>query len=59
MSGQIDPSAELLLLEMQNDKLYGEVVVQFQGGKVTLLKRTETIKPLSRDNRDESEDRDG
>ena len=63
MARHIDPSAELALSEMESDKLYGEVVVKFEGGKVVLIKRTETIKPANltavRNNREDGEDRDG
>ena len=41
----IDPSAEMLIREFEADKLYGEVVVKFEAGRVVLLKRSETIKP--------------
>jgi hypothetical protein len=56
---RIDPAAEQLLLEMERNKLYGEVMVQYQGGKVTLLKRTETIKPVRPEQPENGEDRDG
>jgi hypothetical protein len=58
MAAKIDPSAEQLLLQMQCDKLYGEVVVKFESGRVVLLKKTETIKPVDdRNNRSEGDER--
>lgn len=52
MNQRIDPSVALLLTQMQDDRLYGEVVVKYEAGRVVLLKRTETIKPSSdRDSR--------
>lgn len=54
MARQIDASLELVLLQMQEDRTWGEVVVKYEGGRVVLMKRTETIKPSSdRDNRSE------
>jgi hypothetical protein len=53
---RIDPSAEQLLIEMQDNRLYGEVVVKYEGGKVVLLKKQETIKPAARNNREDGED---
>jgi hypothetical protein len=45
MPKRIDPAVEQTLLQMQDDKQYGQVVVEFRGGQVALIKRTESIKP--------------
>lgn len=57
-TNKLDPNAELLLLDMQATKSFGEVVVQFKGGKVTLLKRTDVIKPSQPEAPGDGEDRD-
>lgn len=54
--GRIDPDAAQLLLEFQDGRLYGEVVVKYESGRVVLLKRNETIKPSSDRNNRGSED---
>lgn len=58
MSAKLDPTAEQLLLDMQANKSFGEVVVQFKSGKVTLLKRTDVIKPALPEAPEDGEDRD-
>ncbi len=56
---RIEPSVAQLHLDMQDNQLYGEVVVKYERGKAVLLKRTETIKPASqRDSRESEEQRD-
>lgn len=34
-----------LLREFEAEKLYGEVLVKFEAGKVTIIKKTESIRP--------------
>lgn len=52
----IDPSVELVLREFERDKLYGEVVVKYEAGRVVIVKRTESIKPAdNRNTRNEDE----
>jgi hypothetical protein len=48
----LDPAVEMLLNDMRINRMYGSVEIKFEAGRVVLLKRTETIKPESRDNRD-------
>lgn len=33
--------------ELQNERFYGEIVVKFEAGKVSIVKKTETIKLAS------------
>lgn len=52
----IDPSVELVLREFERDRLYGEVVVKYEAGRVVIVKRTESIKPAdNRTSRDEDD----
>lgn len=52
----IDPSVELVLREFERDRLYGEVVVKYEAGRVVIVKRTESIKPAdNRNNRNEDD----
>lgn len=48
----VDPSVEIVLREFHRDKLYGSVEVKFEAGSVVLIRRTESIKPASLNNRD-------
>ena len=34
-----------LLREIETDKLFGEVLIKFEAGKVVIIKKTESIKP--------------
>lgn len=52
MKRTLDPAVEMLLNEMRINRMYGSVEIKFEAGRVVLLKRTETIKPESRDSRD-------
>lgn len=45
MTNRIDPAAEILLLEMERNRAYGEVVIKYEAGKIVLLKKCETLKP--------------
>lgn len=49
---EVDPSVEIVLREFHRDKLYGSVEVKFEAGSVVLIRRTESIKPASLNNRD-------
>ena len=50
----IDPTAESVLREFEHNRLYGEVVVKYEAGRVVIIKRTESIKPTDgRTNREE------
>lgn len=55
VGAKIDPSVEMVLLEYQRERLYGEVVVKYEAGKVVLIKETTTIKPSNLNNRSEGE----
>lgn len=44
---RIDPTVEMLVREFEYDRLYGTVEIKFEAGRVVLLKKSETIKPLS------------
>lgn len=52
---KVDPVVEMLLITYERDKLYGTVEIKFEAGKVTLLRKLETIKlpACDRNNRDE------
>jgi hypothetical protein len=50
---QIDPSVEFYLREFQREKLYGTIEIKYESGRVVLIRKTESIKPAGRDNRDE------
>ena len=34
-----------LLNEYENKKVYGEVLIKFEAGKVVIIKKTESVKP--------------
>ncbi len=54
-------SLDQLLAELQRQRFYGSVEVKFEAGKVVLLRKTETIKPVAddcRDNRRKYHERD-
>jgi hypothetical protein len=50
-----DPAVEMLHREFEHDKLYGEIVTKYEAGRVVLIRRTESIKPASLNNRDGDE----
>ena len=42
---RIDSTADQVLREFERDRLYGEVVIKYEAGRVVIVKRTESIKP--------------
>jgi hypothetical protein len=44
---KIDPAVEMLHLEFQQSRLFGEVTVKYEAGRVVLMKKSETIKPAT------------
>lgn len=57
MPRRMDPAIEMLHREMEDGRLYGEVVIKYEAGRVVLLKHTQTIKPAAcRNNRDGEEE---
>ena len=52
-----DSSVALVQREFEQDKLYGELTIKYEAGRVVLIKKSETIKPATvRDNREDGED---
>lgn len=50
-------SVERVLRELEQDYFYGSVEIKFEAGKAVLLRKTETIKPIDencRNNRGKS-----
>ncbi len=45
-------SLDRLLHELERQRFYGSLEVKFEAGKVVLLRKTETIKPVADDCRD-------
>lgn len=39
-------SVERVLSELERDRFYGSVEIKFEAGKAVLLRKTETIKPV-------------
>lgn len=53
---EIDPAVEMLHREYQRDKLYGTIETKYEAGRVVLIRKTESIKPVDyRNSRDEGE----
>lgn len=46
VSSLISPEVELLLTEAVRDRLYGTIEVRYEAGRVVLLRKSETIKPI-------------
>lgn len=55
MNGILDPSVELIMREFQRERLYGTIEVKYEAGRVVLIRKSESIKPAGRDNREEGE----
>ncbi len=54
-------SVENLLADLERQRFYGSLEVKLEAGKVVLLRKTETIKPVAddcRDNRGKDNGRD-
>ncbi len=54
-------SLDRLLHELERQRFYGSLEVKLEAGKVVLLRKTETIKPVAddfRDNRGKYHERD-
>jgi len=54
-------SVENLLADLERQRFYGSLEVKLEAGKVVLLRKTETIKPVAddfRDNRGKYHERD-
>ena len=45
-----------VLRELERGRFYGSVEIKFEGGRVVLLRKTETIKPDYRGNRGTSDE---
>jgi len=45
-------SVERVLSELARDRFYGSVEIKFEAGKAVLLRKTETIKPVEENRRD-------
>lgn len=45
-------SLDQLLLELERQRFYGSLEIKLEGGKVVLLRKTETIKPTEENRRD-------
>jgi hypothetical protein len=45
-------SLQALISDLQRERFYGSLEVKFEGGKVVLLRKTETLKPTPEDCRD-------
>ena len=45
-------SVENLLADLERQRFYGSLEVKLEAGKVVLLRKTETIKPVADDCRD-------
>ena len=47
-----------MLRKLERDKFFGALEVKFEAGRVVIIKKTETLKPSSRDKRDGTNERD-
>lgn len=54
---KLDPTIEMLIVDAIRNRMYGSIELKFESGRMVLAKRTETIKPSSRDSRDEVHER--
>jgi len=55
-SRTLDPAVDIVLHEFVHDKLYGAVEIKFEAGRVVLIRKTESIKPVDRINRNEDDE---
>jgi len=49
--------AVIIVQDLANTGFWGSLELTFQGGKIVLLKKTETLKPNQRNNRGDDRDR--
>lgn len=52
----IDPATEFLVRQFEDGRLYGELVLKYDCGKMVLARKTETIKPYSDSNKESDGD---
>ena len=43
-------TTEKLLKELENQRFYGAVEIKFESGRLVLIRKTETIKPMEKSN---------